>query len=487
MTRCRLLTARALVALLALALGPWAQAAPGRIYSEAWLSNPRPFVKEPLLYTVRVYSSIDLRTLQVIPPVVNDATLERVDEDALTGGVTLDGTRYVTSDIRYVVTPMQGGNLHIGPARITVAYGGRPGSTQAGEETFHTQPLKLEVREAKALEHDWQPLQWLDMKASLDAPDEPRVGQPLVLSIDIRARGSRGDQLPSVATQLAVPGFKVYPERPRVDTRIQQPGHIWGRRVESYTVIPTRDGQLEIPEITVHWWDLNRQQEVTGRLPPRALEVLPALARDGGDAAADDEPVPEDPASGIGSFFLMVLVAIAGGYGLFWLLGDAGGGQLRFQRLRDEAAARWRAGLAAAAGLVRRLWWRLVRFLDRVTPFALQYAWWRRAARRAAGADDLRGMLSAFAAVRLDLAPTLTLHHLGERLAAGASAEEAELIRHLVRQLDDAFYGRRPLDLEQWQEEWEQVLGGILSRTHRPRRAPPVTPAGRRHLPELNP
>ncbi|MDX1648786.1 MAG: BatD family protein [Myxococcota bacterium] len=473
----------ALALLLALAAGG-AGAAPGRLFAEAWLSNPSPFVREPLLYTVRVYSSIDLRTLTIKPPVVPDATLERVDERNVTGAVTLDGTRYVTSDTRYIVTPLQAGGLHVGPARVEVTYGGGPAGPAPGEETFHSEPLKLKVRPAKGVESDWRPLQWLDLRATVEDAGAPRVGQPIILSVDIRARGTRGEELPSVATQLAVPGFKVYPERPRVDTRVRQPGHVWGRRVESYTVIPTRDGHLEIPALEIGWWDLNRDRAVTERVPARELRVLPALAREA-RAAPDGAPAAADPAAGVGTFFLWVLVALAGGYALYWLLGDAGGGLLRGQLIRRRCGDRCRRGLGRVRQALARLREGTARALDRSLPLGVLHWWWRRRARRAADAAALAEVLRGFGRIRLGLPRRVSPHRVGEGLAAGALADEAEVIHHLVHQLDDARYGRKVLDLVQWREEWELVLGGCLRRTGR-RRAPAEAAVGE-GLPALNP
>ncbi|MDZ7751537.1 MAG: hypothetical protein U5S82_07735 [Gammaproteobacteria bacterium] len=462
-----------------------AAAAPGRIYAEAWLSNPSPYVKEPLLYTIRIFSSVDLRTYQVVPPVVTDATLERVEESNRNATVTLGDTRYVTSDLRYVLTPLQAGGLNIGPARVTVAYGGGAGGTPPGEETFHTQPLKLEVREARAVEQAWRPLQWLELRTELQA-SSPRVGEPLLLEVETRARGALGEQLPSVATQLAVPGFKVYPERPRVDTRIRQPGHIWGRRVETFTLIPTREGRLEVPELVLHWWDLNRREAVTERVPARELEVRPALRRVAGEPAGAG-PVTADAGPGMASFFLMVAVAVAGGLGLFWLLGDSGGGQLRIQRLRGHCSARCLSGLSYVEGRARCLHHGVVDLLDHSLPLPLLQAWWQRQARVASDVPALRRMVSSFAAIRLGLPERTTLHDTGEALAAGAAAEDGELIRHLTRQLDDDYYGGREVDLPQWREEWEMVLRGCLERSARRRRPAAVREEGRQELPALNP
>lgn len=475
-----------LPAVLLLLLAWWghAGAAPGRIYAEAWLSNPSPYVKEPLLYTVRIYSSVDLRTYQVVPPVVTDATLERVEEPNRNATVTLDDTRYVTTDLRYVLTPLQAGGLQVGPARITVAYGGGADGTPPGEETFHSQPLKLQVREARALEHEWRPLQWLELRADLEAPS-PRVGEPLMLEVETRARGALGEQLPSVATQLAVPGFKVYPERPMVDSRIRQPGHIWGRRVETFTLVPTREGRLEVPELVLHWWDLNRRETVTERVPARELEVRPALRPMAGESAGT-RPATADAGPGMASFFLMVAVAVAGGLGLFWLLGDSGGGQLRIQRLRGHCSARCLRGLGYVEGRARCLRHGMVDLLDRSLPLPVLQAWWQRQARVAPDVPALRRMVRRFAAIRLGLPDRATLHDTGEALAAGAGAEDGELIRHLTRQLDDHYYGGREVDLPQWREEWEMVLRGCLERSAR-RRPPPAREEGRQELPALNP
>jgi len=47
-------------------------------------------------------------------------------------------------------------------------------------------------------------------------------------------------------------------------------------RKEQYTLIPQQPGTLTLPEISIAWWDVTKNEKAVARIPSRTLQVSPA-------------------------------------------------------------------------------------------------------------------------------------------------------------------------------------------------------------------
>ncbi len=113
------------------------------------------------------------------------------------------------------------------------------------------------------LEEQWQP-----------DPPEFRVGEPVTRTLTVNAYGVFGNQIPELSFELPEK-MKAYADQPSIETVKTQEG-LKGTRVEKWAIIPGQAGKLELPEISVAWWDVRKDQIRTSVFPARIIEVLPA-------------------------------------------------------------------------------------------------------------------------------------------------------------------------------------------------------------------
>ncbi len=71
---------------------------------------------------------------------------------------------------------------------------------------------------------------------------------------------------------LAHNGANTYPDPAEID-RTFVSGAIVGTRVETMTVVPTVNGNLEIPEIAIPWWNIDTDQPQVTSIPAKILNV----------------------------------------------------------------------------------------------------------------------------------------------------------------------------------------------------------------------
>jgi hypothetical protein len=101
------------------------------------------------------------------------------------------------------------------------------------------------------------------------------VGQPLNLTLTLRATGLGADALP-LPTLPALDGATVYPDK-AVDTTGNSGPWLLGVRQRAFAVVPERAGKLVIPALRVRWWNVLSDRAEVAQIPARELTVLPAL------------------------------------------------------------------------------------------------------------------------------------------------------------------------------------------------------------------
>lgn len=244
-------------------------AEPGQVYVGQQVS-----VVVRLFYAVNLGGALD-------SPQVDGAQVVKLGDDlkytAQRGGRSLR-----VLERRFALTPQRAGRLQI-PAlsfQGEVADPYDPGSffgpsTPVGA---HSTAVDIDVRPppAAAGTDAWLPARALTLTLDgLDAGQPPRVGQPLNLTLILRATGLGADALP-LPTLPALDGATVYPDK-AVDTTGNSGPWLLGVRQRAFAVVPERAGKLVIPALRVRWWNVLTDRAEVAQIPARELTVLPAL------------------------------------------------------------------------------------------------------------------------------------------------------------------------------------------------------------------
>jgi hypothetical protein len=83
---------------------------------EATISNPNPYLHQPILYTLRLYHRGKLRDLEPIPP-ANDVILEQLTKLSQHRTVK-NGQQIIVAQITYLLTPLRSGKLELDSAKM---------------------------------------------------------------------------------------------------------------------------------------------------------------------------------------------------------------------------------------------------------------------------------------------------------------------------------------------------------------------------------
>jgi hypothetical protein len=102
-------------------------------------------------------------------------------------------------------------------------------------------------------------------------PDQLRTGESATRTITLVGEGLQGAQLPPTLFP-PTEGLKYYPDQPVIGESESSLG-LTGSRKDSAALIPTREGNWKIPEISIPWWDSLAGEVRYAVLPEREIIV----------------------------------------------------------------------------------------------------------------------------------------------------------------------------------------------------------------------
>jgi hypothetical protein len=247
----------------------------------AELDSGTVYVQGQVIVTLRIQQAINLDARSVSELQLDNAFVKQLEQKSFQR--TIDGRPWLVHEIRYAVFPEQSGTLEI-PVQTFSARESQPRRSVfdiggAGRQvTRKTERLTLKVlpKPASFPASTWLPARQLKITESWSTPPEQlRVGESATRRITITGDGLQSAQLPPTLFP-ATPGLKYYPDQP-VITDAESPDGLIGARVDSAALVPTSDGNWNIPAVRIPWWDTAANKVRYAVLPARNVIVAPAL------------------------------------------------------------------------------------------------------------------------------------------------------------------------------------------------------------------
>ena len=254
------------------------------VFMESTISQTEAYVQQQLIYTLRIFHSIQLDNLNVTEPEFDSATLKKLSQNSFRRN--LNGTPYRVHEITYGIYPQEPGELII-PEQVFTATQATGRSSMF--QRFDRGPVvrrmseqhSINVKAAPNLKGSalWLPAKKLTLVETWSSsPRELREGDSVTRTITIKAEGVMASQLPpTVFSKLD--GAKLYPDKGQTNNEEKADG-LLATRTDSTAIIPTRAGKLTLPVIEVQWWDTQANKLRTASIPSKTLNILPALEGD---------------------------------------------------------------------------------------------------------------------------------------------------------------------------------------------------------------
>lgn len=265
------------------------------IFIETEVDEHSVFVQSQLIYTLRVYWATEIQIIDPEAPNIADALIRQLDD--ATFEKVVDGSTYRVFERKYAIFPQKSGVMEIPQMIVQLNIPSRtsrrnlfdPFGSRGEIIKLRSEGEQVTVKE-KPPEYPvsavWLPSAGLIIKDEWSqSPTELNVGESATLSLSIIADGLMAEQLPPV--DLVEPeGMKLYQGKAEVENIATAAGVV-GTRKESIALIPTRPGEMELPEIRIPWWDRKNRKVEYAVIPPIRLTVRGTESRPERVASAD--------------------------------------------------------------------------------------------------------------------------------------------------------------------------------------------------------
>jgi len=260
--------------------GPRSNQGGDDLYLEIEVNKDSVYVQEQLLFTVRLFYTINGIRNPVFTELEMEDTVTQLIGSPNQYERLIDGERFGVYEKRYVIFPQRSGPLQI----PDILFRGEvtDGSSNFVFRNMNTrrvtafiEGITIDVKERPASlprGEGWLPVTGLALEETWFGDlGALKVGDSVVRTLTLRAEGLDGAVLPPFSPEN-VKGLNLYPD-PADISRTFVDGSIVGTRIETTTYVALEAGVIEVPALDIAWWDVNSDSARTTSLPATRFEV----------------------------------------------------------------------------------------------------------------------------------------------------------------------------------------------------------------------
>lgn len=269
------------------------------VFIEATVDKKTAYVQEQVILKLRLYKRTQIIDASWPPPQIPDAVLETLSE-ARTYQTTVGNHSYNVTEYTFAVFPQKSGKIVIPATQMIATIGGtrsRGGFffdpyASSKKVSRSSQPITLTVKPIPSTypkNERWlpSPSVALGERWSQTQPTF-KVGESITRTVILQAKGLTGTTLPDVPLPSG-DSFKVYPDKTDTRSNVDADGSL-SQRIASYAFIPTKAGNVTLPEINVTWWNTTTDELQVATLAARDITIEPSAS--GGQTQPRTTPAP---------------------------------------------------------------------------------------------------------------------------------------------------------------------------------------------------
>lgn len=246
------------------------------VFLESFVDKEKAYVQEQIVFTFRIYQRTQLIDPSISQLDMDDAVLEKMG-DTRQFRTEVNGKVYEVIENKFAIFPQKSGVLKVPPFELiaTIASGSRGFFFDSGKQIRRTSPainITVEPKPNNYPDVPWLPAKGMTLKETW-SPDNPtfKVGEPITRTLILEAQGLASSVLPPLPAP-ETDSFKIYPDKAENTSRLGPDGLI-SNRTESFAFIPTKAGEVTLPEIKIHWWNVDTNTLELVTLPARTIQV----------------------------------------------------------------------------------------------------------------------------------------------------------------------------------------------------------------------
>jgi hypothetical protein len=252
------------------------------LFLDVGVEPKSPYVQQQVRVTVKLYFALNLTDGNLEDPHGDGLNARKLGQDA-NYTAEVEGRRYRVLERHYTLSAEKSGTVALAPI-VFRGHAVNPNDVNSfftrGRGVTATAPgvtLEVRPRPPSSGSDAWLPAQSLTLNADgIDAGTQARVGEPLTLTLHLKAQGLAFEQLPELKLPQ-IDGADVYPDK---ETTVNRDDGAWqyGERTRKFAIVPNRAGTLALPAISLAWWDTSHDRAASADLPALSLNVAAGTA-----------------------------------------------------------------------------------------------------------------------------------------------------------------------------------------------------------------
>ncbi len=255
------------------------------LFLEVSAAPENPYLQAQVIYTLKLYTRVDIAQARLTEPTLADAVIEKLGEDSHYN-TPINGIDYSVTERSYALFPQKSGVLTIPPLALTadVVASGQPALNTFLDPPFtrsqrlESKPVTLNVRPQPAnfTGGQWLPAEQLELTQHWSGDTQNmNVGEPLTRTLTLTARGASIGQLPELNAGFDNDGIKTYADQPALSEQ-QVAGGVIAQRQEKWAFMPNQPGTYTLPEVAIPWFNTLTEKMVWAKLPAMTVTVVGA-------------------------------------------------------------------------------------------------------------------------------------------------------------------------------------------------------------------
>jgi hypothetical protein len=232
------------------------------------------YVQGEIVYTVQLYYAANISGNFPPPPAISQAVVEPLGAEKKYESI-IDGRRYGVVEKRYAIYPQKSGTLVIPREAFAGLRGNNRFFSSRAERVNavsrqHT--IEVKPRPVSFTGDTWLPAESLELSSTWsETPPRFVVGEPVNLTLNLRAKGLPATSLPRFA-ELQLDYARTYQDPPEENSTVTESGIISTLSVTT-GIVPTEAGEMTIPEVRLPWWNTETDRMEVAVLPAQTFQV----------------------------------------------------------------------------------------------------------------------------------------------------------------------------------------------------------------------
>lgn len=236
------------------------------------LATDSTYVNVPVLYTLRLYYSTPILSLQPKPFDIKSSEIKATNHRK-TYQKSINGRMYDVVEESFLIIPHTTGEIKI-PAIVLEAtipnafgqLGTKVKSFSTEAKTLNVKPIPNDIKIK-----DWFPASDIKVSDSWSEKNSIKEGQLLTRTVVIKAKGALSNDIPQLNFK-STDAFNVYPEKPELQD-IERDGILTGVATYKIGYMPIKQGKANIPAIKLKWFDVDNHKSKVAIIEPKTFDI----------------------------------------------------------------------------------------------------------------------------------------------------------------------------------------------------------------------